>query len=51
MFISGFGLLMAPEPISLKTIDIDSTVSQHSKEMLLNLLLEESSLLEKTIHM
>lgn len=32
MFISGFGLLMAPKPISLKTIHVDSTVSQHAKE-------------------
>lgn len=32
MFISGFGLLMAPKPTSLKTINVDSTVSQHAKE-------------------
>lgn len=42
MLISIFGLLMAPDPVSFKSIDVGSTASQHSKEnMLLNELLEE----------
>lgn len=53
MLIPIFGLLMAPDSVSCKTIDVGDvgfTVSQHSKEnMLLNKLLEEWSILENTI--